>query len=248
MGKKYAEPPVVEALCEFYFVGSEWDSTVPGVFYDRIRNNFPEKSQLKQVNVQLQFSPDGAKTQLMDDGQRGRFQTTDKSKMVQIAKDLLVVNHLKPYPKNFKDWQPLVMDMLDLYREFAKPKDLARIGVRYINRIEVDGDKVAMETYFRMFPQVPADLAAYHGPFLMRLEVPTPKPGHQLILSFTSAPAAGPGKQAFLLDLYDIFPVTGKDTFQKVAEFLADAQANVEHAFESAITDEARKLFKEIKS
>ena len=30
--KKYRNPPVVEALCEIYFVGSQWDNTIPGLF------------------------------------------------------------------------------------------------------------------------------------------------------------------------------------------------------------------------
>ena len=31
--RRYQRPPIVEALCEVYFTGSQWDSTVPGLFY-----------------------------------------------------------------------------------------------------------------------------------------------------------------------------------------------------------------------
>jgi len=44
-GRKYRKPPVVEALCEIYFAGSNWDETVPGRFYDRVKDNFPVKRQ-----------------------------------------------------------------------------------------------------------------------------------------------------------------------------------------------------------
>ncbi len=41
--RSYREPPVVEALCEIYFADSTWDDTVPGTFYEEIKDEFPVK-------------------------------------------------------------------------------------------------------------------------------------------------------------------------------------------------------------
>ena len=52
-GRKYKKPTVVEDLCEIYFVDSKWDSTVPGMFYDRIKEEYPEKKELHPLTIAL---------------------------------------------------------------------------------------------------------------------------------------------------------------------------------------------------
>jgi hypothetical protein len=38
MPRRYEETPLVEALCEFRFLGNEaWDWTIPGIVYERIK-------------------------------------------------------------------------------------------------------------------------------------------------------------------------------------------------------------------
>lgn len=46
MGRKYRNPPLIEALCEFQFVPTQpWDLTIPGFFYEKVKNDFPAKQQ-----------------------------------------------------------------------------------------------------------------------------------------------------------------------------------------------------------
>ncbi|RMH08650.1 MAG: hypothetical protein D6704_02710 [Nitrospirae bacterium] len=43
--RRYRKPPVIEALCEIYFAGSSWDETIPGAFYQQIKDDYPKKQQ-----------------------------------------------------------------------------------------------------------------------------------------------------------------------------------------------------------
>jgi hypothetical protein len=103
-----------------------------------------------------------------------------------------------------------------------------------------------METYFRVYPFIPTELATKHGPFLMRLELPPLNPGHQLILTFGNAPVDKAGTLALLLDLYDIV-APGEGKGEDIESPLNEAHGNLNHAFEKTITDAARALFEEIK-
>ncbi len=47
MTKRYNNPPLVEALCEFQFDADvPWDLTLIGLIYDKLQGLFPKKQQL----------------------------------------------------------------------------------------------------------------------------------------------------------------------------------------------------------
>jgi len=217
--RRYLNPPVVEALCETFFSGSVWDATVPGIFYDRIRGQFPIKSELKQMDVQIQIDTGEAATRMVSAEPRARFASQDGSKLVQVGRDLVVVNHLRPYPQ-FDAWRPLVISMVKLYGELTKPSAIDKIGVRYINRIEV--------------PEEGHDPAMHSD--------------HSLMVTFGSAPSEAQRVSAYLLDLYDVVPVGKPIDLSLFSKRLDEAHANVEKAFESIITDTSRALFQEVKT
>jgi len=245
--RRYLNPPVVEALCETFFSGSVWDATVPGIFYDRIRGQFPIKSELKQMDVQIQIDTGEAATRMVSAEPRARFASQDGSKLVQVGRDLVVVNHLRPYPQ-FDAWRPLVISMVKLYGELTKPSAIDKIGVRYINRIEVPEEGHDMATYFKLYPEVPSELGAAHGNFFMRLQVPAMHSDHSLMVTFGSAPSEAQRVSAYLLDLYDVVPVGKPIDLSLFSKRLDEAHANVEKAFESIITDTSRALFQEVKT
>lgn len=250
MKRKYENPPVVEALCEFYFTGSEWDSTIPGIFYNRIKNEFPNISPQKQIKLDIQISGNGAPNSQTKEEHRARFMTTNNTRMVQISRDLLVINQLRPYPEKFDDWKSTVSAMLKTYIEIAKPKNIHKIGVRFINHIVIPTAHVKMESYFRIYPEVPTDLAPHHEEFLLRLNMPPKIPNHNLIITFSTAPVQQSGQHSFMLDLYDILVPKEKDLSNLgiVDDYITEAHTNVEHAFENSITDNARAIFKEVKN
>lgn len=244
MSRSYARPPVQEALCEIFFVKSKWDPTAPGIFYQSISGRFPQKQEVKQVDVAVELGKEAAATRMTEVEPRSRFLSPDGSRMVQVGRDLLVINQLKPYPR-FEDWHPLVGEMLQHYRSVASPDGVQKIGLRYINRITVPETGHPMESYFQMYPQVPQSLGGAHGRFFLRLQIPAKHQEHALIVTFGSAPDDDSSSSSYLLDLYDIAPVGGQDPFARIDGELIEAHDNVEHAFENIITDKARTLFEE---
>lgn len=230
MKRSYRNPPVVEALCEVFFTGSAWDLAVPGLFYEQVRGRFPERGQREDA--------EGISTE-----PRAEFWSGDRSRLVQVGRDLLVVNQLRPYP-HYEDWRPIVLEMCALYREVAKPAAVERATLRYLNRIPVP-ETFQMETFFRIYAEVPKEIGGGHRAFLIRLELPALHEEHQLILTFGRANPEPESRHALMLDLYDIAKLTGPDTFAGLAQTMDEAHANIERAFEGAITDALRARFEE---
>jgi len=244
IGKKYKNSPIVEALCEIYFDESKWDGTLPGLFFEKVRENYPKKKELDRIGVQVNVSKEAQATQVQRGGRRIQFVKEDGSRLIQIENNLLVINQLKPYPR-FEDWKPVVDQMLKYYSEVAQPKGVRRIGMRYINRIIIPAAKFKMEDYFNLYPEVPESLGAMHGKFMMRLEIIAKHKGHRLMVTFGTAPPESPETFAEMLDIYDIFVLPQPFPIENVDKYIIEAHENIEAAFENSITRKTRELFKE---
>lgn len=244
IGRKYKKPPVVEALCEIFFSGSKWDGTIPGLFFDKIKDIYPKKRELEQIGVEVSVSKDIQGSRVMRGGKRIQFIKEDKSQLIQIEKDLLVINQLKPYPR-FEDWKPVIDKMLDLYVELTRPESIRRLGIRYINRIVIPSNKFKMEDYFYLYPEVPQTLEAMHGRFMMRLDIPPKNKNHLLVITFGTAPSNSPKVSTEMLDLYDIFAPTKSLPVIDAEKYIIEAHENIEIAFENSVTQKTRDLFEE---
>lgn len=242
--RHYGEPPVVEALAEVYFKGSQWDPTVPGLFYRRVSDRFPTIDQANSLQIGIEIGPTGPSATPSVSDQRARFRAEDGSRMVQLSDRLLVFNRLRPYDR-FEEWQGDFADMLAIYRELAKPSAFTRIGVRYLNKIVVPEEQFKLSKYFRIYPEVPDEIGSPFSGFLLRVQIHPPMhASHALVTTFGSSETED-GKPALLLDFYDIIEGGETGDLEVIERLVAEAHANIAVAFEHAVTDDARAIFRE---
>ena len=241
--RSYRKPPVVEALCEVYFADSTWDDTIPGTFYERIKKEFPRRQQREIQEAQIALGRGTASAGVQRLPPWMQFLTEKGDLMIQIAENLLVVNQMRPYP-HFEEWEPVIYRALAVYSEVALPQKVGRIGLRYINRIETPGKRIAMEDYFTIYPQLPKSLGNTHGPFLVRVEVPQAEQGQMVLITFGNdvTAAHAEGKQVFMLDLYHIATIDVPPDEIELKKQIQQAHDNVVMAFEDSITDRLRNL------
>jgi uncharacterized protein (TIGR04255 family) len=228
-----------------FFAGSSWDDTVPGRFYDQVKDTFPERRQQEIHEAAVSFTPSGgASAGIRKLAPRMRFVSTSGDRMIQLGHDLLVVNQLRPYPR-FEEWAPIMERALRNYSDLCQPQSVVRVGVRYINRVEIPAGRIRMEDYFTVCPTLPQVMGDAHGAFLVRFEVSGKKAGHTVMVTFATAPEEKPDTLAFLLDLYDIFQPDQGITIGQVQDEVKTAHDCVEAAFEGSITERLRALFEE---
>lgn len=246
MGRKYKNPPLIEALCEFRFADSEeWDWTLPGLFYREIKERFPNKRQQNVLESQLESQGAQVSHQVRGGIARMQFLNKNKTVMIQIGPGNLVINQLPPYPTwpNFKN---LIFEMLQMYRKIAEPSGLERVAVRYINQIEIGDESTPASKYFKYFPTIPHPIPQNPERLVLRTEIPVEKHNGQLILTLATVSNDVANQNLFILDLDFITMLAKKLSFENIEQWVEEAHNQIEIAFESSITEELRTLFEEV--
>lgn len=246
MNKKYDNPPIVEALCEFRFIPSQpWDITIPGLLYDKIKDQFPEKKQ--KIRYDVGFRPKEDKMEhRVDTSQLMQFRRSDNSALVQVGPNLLTINHLKPY-STWKDFKPLILKNLERYRNIVEPKGFNRIGLRYINKIDFDKVPIELTDYFNYYPFIPKGLPQIHDVFTVRVEIPYEDGRDRLLLTLATTVQEEPAVLSLLFDLDYVMVMPEHISFEQASDWIEKAHITIENAFETCITDKCRNLFREKK-
>jgi uncharacterized protein (TIGR04255 family) len=243
MGRRYKNPPIAEALCEFQFEpDSPWDLTMPGLIYEQVRDTFPKRRQARVLDLGILASPEAVEqVRAMD---RMQFLRQDEKALVQVGPHFLAVNHLEPYP-SWEEFLPLIERGLRAYCDVANPKDIHRIGLRYINRIKFAEQRIDLEDYFEFYPFVGPNLPQLFGPFIVGIQIAYDD-RDILKLALTMAHTETPDTIALMLDLDYFLAKPGKVVLNNVFEWVNVAHDRIEDAFEACITDPLRQMFGEV--
>jgi len=213
--------------------------TIFGHYYDRIKDEFPQKRQLKGVEVSVEVGAGTMAQHIREAGMRMQFIRSDESAMVQVAPNLLVVNQLRPY-SSWKDFKASVLHRLADYVAIAEPAGIKRVGLRYINRFEFDEVEFDFARLFAASPYLPPGLKDIVGPFFLRVEVPKGETD-RLLLTMGTVDPAEESQVAILLDLDHVSLCNLPVEEEVLSAHLDLAHQRVEEAFESCLTAELRE-------
>jgi uncharacterized protein (TIGR04255 family) len=246
MDKRYKNSPIIEALCEIQLVASQpWDLTLPGLVYEKVKDQFPDKKQQIGVGVQFRPTEKGLEHRVEPAPPRVQFYRKDKTALIQVGPDLFVVNHLKLYP-TWAVFKPLILGNFQVYKDVANPRGFRRIGLRYINKIIFNEYSVRLEDYFNFFPAIPEDLPQLHEGFISRVEIPYSDNFDRMIITISNATPEMPNTVPIILDFDYIMTVQEGIPMERFEGWLEKAHSTIEKAFESCITDKSRILFEEV--
>lgn len=242
MSKKYINPPIIEALCEFQFEpGAPWDITMPGLIYNEMKEEYPHKEQIRTIEVEIR--PEGGEVQPRITGSRRmRFLNEDRKALIQIDVNLLSVNHLKPYP-TWEKFYPMIQRGFETYVDVAKPKGIKRIGLRYINEIIIPGSSFETTDYFNFVPQLGDDLPQEHGFFSVSVDFWYAEERDSLRLTLSRSSPQTPDSIPIVLDLDYVLRKPDLLRMEDVFDWVQNAHGQVEIIFEGCITEKLRKTF-----
>lgn len=245
MASKYKNPPLVEALCEFQFVPSQsWDLTVLGLIYEKVKGKFPHRQQQTGIGVQFKATEKGLEHVMEPAPPRMQFLKEDRKALIQVAPDLLVINQLSPYQAWVK-FKPMISEALQIYKEVANPKGFRRIGLRYINRIDIKAKLIKIEEYLNFYPRTPEDMPQYHTNFISRVEITYTNNRDRMLVTASSIPSQNDNTTSVILDIDYIMGTSEAVASEDLEEWIEQAHTAIEKAFESCITDKSRILFGE---
>jgi uncharacterized protein (TIGR04255 family) len=237
----YTNPPIIEAVCEFRFThDTEWDATVPGLIYSAVQDRFPRKEQriTQEIAVSPQSPTEGdVKVQTSE---RTVFLTKDKNKQIQIAPRLLAINRLKPYTK-WEDFKADIEYAYDILTSNVDLKGLQRVGLRYINLIEIPSsgtEKIDLEDYFEFRPELGLELSK--TPMIDFIVGCLQQYAEERDLCRTQLRTSG--GTSFILDMDYFLAKPETIALDQALKWVDEAHTNIVTVFENCITDTLRDV------
>jgi uncharacterized protein (TIGR04255 family) len=174
MGRKYLNSPIIEAVCEFRFLPeTQWDMTIPGLFYERIKAQFPLKENRFLITNQTQTKTEEGISQGTKFTPLAVFLAPDSKTFVQIGENHLSIHRIKPY-LTWTHFKPAILSNFYAFNEIVPDFKIERIGLRYINHIEVPFVNLKLDDYFEYRPFLSANLPQVLTDFIVgcRFEFP----------------------------------------------------------------------------
>ena len=245
--RNYRNPPIEEALVEIQFAPSkEWDPTISLSFYDKIKDTYVGKPQ-DRISILASIKQDANKSSPLVEAKQelDRVQYPDKAgtSLVSIGHNVMSVHVLRPYP-GWESFFPKIEEAYNAYIEASDPAGVVRIGLRYINKIEIpSSDPVDLRDYFNSPPSMPDGISVNMSNFFTRTESTYKDAPIRLIQTFgtSSAPENAYG---FLLDI-DLVCLLSENPLpcDQALEVVDDMRTRERDAFEAYITDTTREIF-----
>ena len=240
----YPNPTIAEALCEVHFElreGAEWKPSLPGEFFKRIQDDYPEMEPIQELGVRLEAGPSGLAQQFLPPRSRFRYKHKDEPVLIQLAEKTVTLNILPRYP----GWEVMVDRMADIWRrtsEVLAPARVNRIGLRYINRVPRHSVDQKPSEWFKTTDYIaPAALRSAAG-LLSRVEARLDAENRVIVTLGDQGATPSEPSGAFILD---IDRIVEKHLSVEVKEITAEAarlHEDVWDIFASAKTEKLEHL------
>ena len=242
MGEKLKNPPLLEALCEFRFQPDDpWDWTVPGRFYEKVKDQFPLREEVRGVSIHVD-ARSGMSTPPTVSPQRIRFKNSANSAMLQCGPRFLAVNQLQPYSR-WEAFRALILEAFEKYVSVVEEITLARIGLRYINRIALSAGEAPSEK-ITVFPAFPKPLQKPAPAFFQRYELQYEEPPRGTLLHQTGVAREG-DKTFVMLDLDHVSEdVEELAKHETLSSWLDAVHDRIYDAFVASIPQDLYRRFK----
>jgi uncharacterized protein (TIGR04255 family) len=173
-----------------------------------------------------------------------RFKSEDSQKICQFNRDGFVFSWLGQYP----DWETFVNEAISfwrLYKEIRPPNEINRIGLRYINRIELCQDNIQLGEFIQQAPEAPKCLELPFSWFMHHETLAIPGHDYAINLIKTIQPPQDIKQNAGIIIDIDVF--TTQDNIieeNKIAIYLDEMRWLKNKTFFGTITEKALEDFK----
>lgn len=242
-GLIYTRPPIIEAVIGITFAQPIKESVL-ATADRRFAKHYPAHQDNNHVNIKLntvigthKALAHSAEQELITGHRR---MSTNMDEIAVLLPDSLLVSQLAPY----HGWDAFVARFkrdLALYKRPGTFREISRVGVRYINRIDIpaSGNLVEHEPYLNLYPRVPDQLGPLLG-YAMQSTFNLGDTGCQVTIN--SGPVASPtlGHASFVVDI-DIYTTTQlpkKDA--EIFALLHQIRVEKNRIFEACVTQRAR--------
>jgi uncharacterized protein (TIGR04255 family) len=126
---------------------------------------YPQQNMVDEKQVEFRMDMQGASVVEGQVGQKLICRSGDQLRLVQLSNRFLAVNQLRPYMGWEEGFRDLILARWDEVRETLGVEQIARIGLRYINRIEIPQQPLEWEEWFNFCLPLPQSFRHPSGQF-----------------------------------------------------------------------------------
>jgi uncharacterized protein (TIGR04255 family) len=242
MRKRYKKPPIIEAVCQLRFSAeSPWDLAMPGLIFERLKSDFPDRKSVKAVQTKFTAGPEGVQQEITQTDLI-QFASKEGNKLIRVGQNVISVHEINQY-SGWDQFFPQIDRAVAAYRDIVNPTGIDRIGLRYINRITFPENPVDLEHYLDLFVHIGSGMPQTYGLYSMTVDFAFDDGTDLLRVQLASEPGGDIGVNVSRFDLDYFLAKAAKIGFQDIKKWLDIAHSRVEEAFEAAIKDNLRGVF-----
>jgi uncharacterized protein (TIGR04255 family) len=238
----YKRPPITEAVIEIRFA-APIDSAALDKVSSSFKSLYPREELLRGIQVQLNIPNSTDRPSAQTTEQMGyRRSSLDQTHIILLMPPSFVISQLSPYPGWTEVFNRFRRDW-DVWKKAAGYRKIARIGVRYINRIDIpSSDPVLFEQdYLDVYAHVP-DVLGPMTQYAVQAQLPISEIGGILTLNSSVVESPLLGHRSFVVD-QDIGKDNPPQNDDGIYDLLNQIRLIKNRVFEACITDRARELF-----
>ena len=161
--------------------------------------------------------------------------------VVQLKMNGFTFSRLAPY----QTWEQLRDEarmLWESYRARVGKFSVVRVGLRYVNQLDLPTPVRDLRDFVRLYPEVSADLSQQLAGFFLQVQIPQEDLASMLILNEAMVPPPGPDLVSVILDI-DVFKQGIKlESDDEVWSILESLRVRKNLVFESCITNKMREL------
>lgn len=250
MRRTYSSPPITEVASELRFDESQpWDPAVLDRIEESLRSILPNASRVKALEGRMSLAA-GSVEHRVAALEGLKLTSPDDRTIVSVMPHRVIVSRLSPY-LGWANFNPLVELVFDSFSSIVQPRSVTRLGLRYVNSINIPQKDVDPREFFNFFVHVDPALPASYGQTIAGAHFVFPSEGCQDILRITLRDVQDPQHSdciPFILD-FDYFSASPMQLgWEQVRGWLGGAHGRVGEAFEVIIKEPLRAQFGEVRS
>lgn len=246
--QRLAHAPIAEAVIEMRARAEvPWEESGVRGKLGPLLPAYPTVESQIGFEHEMQFGPGQDMVQRHRDlGWRGlRCESADHLHIAQFNRDGFVFSRLRPYD-HWEQFHGEAMRLWKIHRDLASPSGIQRLGLRFINRIELPVDGPRPDDYLHMSSEVLAGMPLSRAGFFHRDVLAVPGYPYIVIIVRTVQPTQVSGSKGFglLLDI-DVFSTEPFDLREDlIMQRLSEMRWLKNKAFFGSITSQALESFR----
>jgi uncharacterized protein (TIGR04255 family) len=244
LDRHYDHAPITEAIIELSCV-LPTDVTLEDLTHVVDRQVFTSEGQAVLISGRIEVGPNGIKGDTSGEQIGHLYRRNDGLRVIQSRLNGFAYSVLAPYDR-WETFSAEAWEHWQVYKDIARPTKVSRLGVRFINKIDIPQASIEIKDYLRTAVDVSPYLPQVTASYFLQVVVPLLTFDASATITSTVLPPSSSDATSLILDIdtWRLLDVSVDDDAEsgRLQEALNDLRAAKNFVFEACITDATRGL------